>query len=241
MESSTEIGLLGDLVTQFREGAEKDAGYVLGEEIPDKLGKVLHRITEILSRHDAERLLEHGVALWNSVVTLDVPEKSTQEKENIFNLVKLRHIAADAIYMGISALGGISTKFEIADASLLQFYTACGRRYVDIGNLDLAGVCYQKAFEFLNSMETAGKPRESSQKQLAKVVFELFMGAAECAWEKGDTESAFVLVENAAKKIDDLPEEIDFLARYWITSSIFQSRSVPDRNPFAKVSNTTLQ
>mmetsp|Transcript_11050 Transcript_11050/g.46078 ORF Transcript_11050/g.46078 Transcript_11050/m.46078 type:complete len:91 (-) Transcript_11050:2212-2484(-) len=90
-------------------------------------------------------------------------------------------------------------------------------------------------------METAGKPRESSQKQLAKVVFELFMGAAECAWEKGDTESAFVLVENAAKKIDDLPEEIDFLARYWITSSIFQSRSVPDRNPFAKVSNTTLQ
>lgn len=138
MESSTEIGLLGDLVTQFREGAEKDAGYVLGEEIPDKLGKVLHRITEILSRHDAERLLEHGaklvfrrglelrtlttrdhlclgVALWNSVVTLDVPEKSTQEKENIFNLVKLRHIAADAIYMGISALGGISTKFEIAD------------------------------------------------------------------------------------------------------------------------------
>ncbi|KAJ8906375.1 hypothetical protein NDN08_002868 [Rhodosorus marinus] len=213
MESSTEIGLLGDLITRFREGAEKDAGDILGAEIPEKLGRILHRITEILSRNDAERLLEHGVTLWNSVVTVDVPEKSAQEKENNVNLVKLRHIAADAIYMGISALGGISTKFEITDASLLQFYSACGRRYMDIENLDLADVCYQKAFEFLNSMDTAGKPRESSQKQLAKVVFELFMGAAECAWEKKDTESAFVLVESAAKKIDDIPEEIDFLAR----------------------------
>lgn len=151
-----------------------------------------------------------GISMWNSVIALDC---NRGEKDNIEVVVKVRHVAADCIYIAITVLGGVSARFDIDDVSLLKFYTACGKKYAsDLSDIDMAEVCYQKASEFHDSIAKSAKDSKYSSKALARAVFDLLLGRAECAWERGEHAIAEQLVGDARKHLELLPEEVEYLA-----------------------------
>lgn len=157
--------------------------------------------------------------MWNSVIALDC---NRGEKDNIEVVVRVRHVAADCIYIAITVLGGVSSNFDIDNVSLLKFYTSCGKKYTsDLSDIDMAEVCYQKASEFQQSIGKSEKESKYSKKALARAVFDLLLGRAECAWERGEHGIAEQLVGDAGKYLELLPEEVEYLASVEYNFGVF--------------------
>lgn len=205
---------------------------------PSRISGVLNELTTISSRDDAERLLAlgkalhsarsfmdtsvvlwlsltliaaiSGVSMWNSVIAFECHglEQSAAEA-----LVKVRHVAADCMYMSTAVLGGISARYSIDNLSLLKFYTACGQRYsADLGDTEMAEVCFSKAAEFAEATVADKSETDFDENDYSKAMFDLLLGRAECAWEKGDSGEAEGYVTNARDFLEHLPEEYEFLA-----------------------------
>lgn len=148
--------------------------------------------------------------MWNAVIAF---EGSQQEDDKKKALVQLRHVAADCMYMATTVLGGISARYNIDELSLLKFYTACGQKYsTDIGDMDMADVCFSKGTEFVEKAFTESRTDACKRKTFARAMFDLLLGKAECAWEKGESDDAERFVSDARQYMDDLPGEHEFLA-----------------------------
>lgn len=81
----------------------------------------------------------------------------------------------------------------------------------DVGNYELANVCFNKAFEFVAAAVELAQ-QNGRIKRIPKAIFDLHMGAAECCWERKELDTALKLVKAASEQIEEIPEEIDFLA-----------------------------
>lgn len=206
---------------------------------PKRVSGILNSLTAISSREDAERLLATGmipnrclvpaclrsndmlterhsfyyfagVSMWNAVIAFEGSEQVDDMKKA---LVQLRHVAADCMYMSTTVLGGISARYNIDDVSLLKFFTACGQKYsTDVGDMDMADVCFSKAAEFVEPALNESRTEYGDKKTFARAMFDLLLGRAECSWEKGDSDQAELFVSDARKYMDDLPGEHEFLA-----------------------------
>lgn len=177
---------------------------------PQRISQFLNNLTSLTSRDDAEKLLATGVSLWNSVIAF---EGFQQDQSTLQPLVQVRHVAVDCMYMSTTVLGGISARFNIDDLALLKFYTACGQRYASIGkNMDMADVCFTKAAEFVPAAVNETGKDDLDRVQLSKAMFDLLLGRAECAWEKGDSKQAEQFIDNAHTYINHLPGKHEYLA-----------------------------
>jgi tetratricopeptide (TPR) repeat protein len=194
----------------------------ISTDFPKEVSAILNELTTLSSRDDAERLLETGVSMWNSVINLEALCDSSQKEA----LVKVRHVAADCIYMSITVLSGVSARFNIDEISLLKFYTACGQKYVsELADMDMAAVCFSKASEFRKSAKAAAAETEGGKRALAKALFDLAIGSAECAWERNDTTNAEDLVADASEYLQELPEECEYLASVQFNFGLFAYRA----------------
>ena len=130
-------------------------------------------------------------------------------------LVQVRHVAADCMYMAITVLK-VSTRFDITEVSLLKFYTVLGRKYAaDLSDLEMATVCFKKAFEFGKSASKivgADGPESVKTRAFSKAMFDLLLGSAEAAWELERTEEAEAMVNEARQYLHTLPEETEYMA-----------------------------
>lgn len=127
--------------------------------------------------------------------------------------MKVRHVAADCMFMSTTVLGGISARYSIDELSLLKFYTACGQKYAtELSDMDMADVCFSKASEFVASAMAESKKADGNTKSFASAMFDLLIGRAECAWGKRENDQAEVFVSDARKYMDDLPGEHEYLA-----------------------------
>lgn len=151
-----------------------------------------------------------GVSMWNSVIVFEGCELSHTTLEA---LVKVRHIAVDCMYMSTTVLGGISARYNIDDLSLLKFYTACGQRYAnDLSDMEMADVCFTKAAEFVESALNESRKEDGDKNVFATAMFDLLIGRAECAWERGESDQAEMFVSDARSYMTELPGEYEFLA-----------------------------
>ncbi len=210
VRASNSLKQLEDSSLLLENAAKEGSAHSVSRAFPQRISGILNALTALSSRADAERLLASGISMWNSVIAFDCKPGN---KENVEVLVKVRHVAADCIYMAITVLGGISARFDIDDVSLLKFYTACGKKYAsELSDIDMAEVCYQKATEFQQTALATAKSSKHSARALARAMFDLLLGQAECAWERGDHSAAEQLVSDARKQLEQLPEEVEYLA-----------------------------
>jgi tetratricopeptide (TPR) repeat protein len=194
----------------------------LSPDFPKEVSAILNELTTLSSRDDAERLLATGVSMWNSVLNLEVLSNASQTEA----LVKVRHVAADCIYMAITVLSGVSAQYNIDEITLLKFYTTCGQKYVsELGDMDMAALCFAKAAEFSKSAEAVAAETDGGKRALAKALFDLAIGSAECAWEQHDAANAEKLVFDASQHLQDLPEECEYLASVQFNFGLFAYRS----------------
>lgn len=135
------------------------------------------------------------------------------QQSTIESLVKVRHVAADCMHMSTTVLGGISARYNIDNLTLLKFYTACGQKYAsDLCDMEMADVCFSRAAEFAQTVLKEDGKRGADPSVLARAMFDLLLGRAECSWEKGDSKRAEDFVSRARKYLDHLPGEHEFLA-----------------------------
>lgn len=147
--------------------------------------------------------------MWNAIIAF---EGHTLDTSITDALVKVRLVAADCMHMSTAVLGGISARYNIDNLSLLKFYTACGEKYAsNLRDSEMADVCFSRAAEFAQQLN---QPSCNSidTPALARAMFDLLIGRAECSWEKGDSEQAELHVIDARKYLEDLPGEHEFLA-----------------------------
>lgn len=148
--------------------------------------------------------------MWNAVIAL---EGFKLELGTMEALVKIRHVAVDCMYMSTTVLGGISARYNIDELSLLKFYTACGQKYsTELGNMDMADVCFSKAAEFAEPASNESTVQDGDQSTLSQAMFDLLLGRAECSWEKGDCDQAERFVNEAHRYMAELPDKHEFLA-----------------------------
>lgn len=161
--------------------------------------------------------------MWNAVIVFEGCEITPSATEA---LVKVRHVAADCMYMSTTVLGGISARYNIDDLSLLKFYTACGQKYAtELSDMEMADVCFSKAAEFVTPALNESKNGDGDTKMFVSAMFDLLIGRAECAWEKGESDQAEVFVSDASKYIDELPNEHEFLASVEYNFGLFAYQS----------------
>lgn len=161
--------------------------------------------------------------MWNSAIAF---EGRDIDSETVEALVKIRHVATDAMYMSSTVLGGISARFDIDEISLLKFYTACGQKYAsELSDMEMAEVCYTKAAEFGTSAVAASRETPCGSRVLAKALFDLRLGRAECAWERTDSVEAERFVSEARSLLAELPDEHEFLASVEYNFGLFTYQS----------------
>jgi Meiosis protein SPO22/ZIP4 like len=210
---------LEDAAILLDQCANKDPPTPVSPDFPKNVSSILHELTTLSSRDDAERLLATGVSVWNTVITL---EGRTVDPPSVESLVKIRHVAADAIYMATTVLGGISARFNIDEITLLRFYTSVGRKYAsDVGDMEMAAVCFNKAAEFGKSAKIVASESFGGTRALSKAMFDLLLGSAECAWERDDGDRAEQLVSEASQYLAELPTECEFLASVQFNFGLF--------------------
>lgn len=151
-----------------------------------------------------------GVSIWNAVILFEGREQHQTTQET---LVRVRHVAADCMFMSNTVLGGVSARYNIDQLSLLRFYTNCGRKYAkDADDLEMADVCFSKAADFVDSVLKDDGVVSNDTTVVSRAMFDLLLGRAECAWEKEDNDQAELFVTEARKYLDELPGEHEFLA-----------------------------
>jgi tetratricopeptide (TPR) repeat protein len=219
VRASRSLRQLEDAAVLLEEAASADPPTPVSPDFPKNVSAILHELTTLSSREDAERLLATGVSIWNTVITL---EGRTEDPSSVESLVKVRHVAADAIYMATTVLGGISARFNIDELSLLRFYMAVGRKYAsDVGDMEMASVCFNKAAEFGKSAKVVAAESFGGTRALSKAMFDLLLGSAECAWERNESDRAEKLVSEASQYLTELPTECEFLASIQFNFGLF--------------------
>lgn len=200
-----EAALLLEEAATARDASKISPGF------PARLSAVLNGLTAVSSRDDAERLLSAGVSMWNAVIAFEGCEVDQGISEA---LIKIRHVAVDCMYMSTTVLGGISARFNIDELSLLKFYTACGRRYAaDLNDMEMADVCFTRAAEFVaEALNLAAEEQGDQHFGFSQAMFDLLLGRAECAWEKGNCDQAELFVNEARRYVVNLPGRLEFLA-----------------------------
>lgn len=128
-------------------------------------------------------------------------------------LVRIRHVAVDCMFMSHTVLNGISRQYNIDTLSLLRFFTTCGQKYAKkVNDPHMAQICYNKAAEFISSVTIEDGSEDYEKPIVARALFDLFIGKAECAWENSDTQSAEQYIKEAKIHLEELPGEHEFLA-----------------------------
>ena len=117
------------------------------------------------------------------------------------------------MFMSTTVLGGISAQYNIDDLSLLKFYTICGQQYAnEVSDMEMAEVCFAKAAEFVQAAVSQSTTEDDDRKKFSSAMFDLLLGRAECAWDRGDSDQAERFVSDAHTYMDDLSDEHEFLA-----------------------------
>lgn len=214
---------LEDIAVLLDEGARANPPTNISPDFPKSISEILNELTTLSSREDAERLLAAGVSMWNSVIALEGPEVSPESLEAH---VKVRHCAVDCIYMASTCLGGISSQFDVQESTLLKFYTACGKKYAsDLGDMEMAAVCFAKANEFGKSAKALASQSPDSSCALSRAMFDLLLGSAECAWDRNEREVAEGLLAEAAEYLEELPGECEYMASVLFNLGLFSYRA----------------
>jgi len=128
----------------------------------------------------------------------------------------LKNAAADSMHMALAALGGVSSLFDIDHFALIKFYSQCGLKYLSLlGEVEMASVCFDKGIELANDADGDENAKLNvPNKFYQKALFDLHIGRAQCAWERGELDHACVCLSQAKRNLEDLPEEREFTARY---------------------------
>lgn len=226
VRAGRSLRALEDAAAALAEMAGADRPAAPDPAFPRDIAAALAAVTAVSSREDAERLLACGVSMWNAVIVLEGGGGGGEEGGAAAAareaLVRTRHVSVDCIFMATTVLGGISAKFNIDEISLLKFYTSCGKRYAaDVGDMEMAAVCFAKAEEFAESARAVASASEGGMRALSKAMFDLLVGSAECAWDRGDSEGAEALVAQAGQYLAELPGEREYLSSILFNLGLF--------------------
>lgn len=207
---SDNLRHLEDAARLLQEAYNSPNPQPISSAFPKRIANILSALSNIDSRDNAERLLAAGVCMWNAVLSFESRHPANNPEGA---LAQLRHIATDCMYMAHTVLGGISCRYSIDALSLLKFYTACAQKYVsDNADMDLADVCFTRAAGFVDQVQQDYPSDSADNVVIARAMFDLLIGRAECTWDKGDTDKAQTFVAEARKYLDHLPGEHEFLA-----------------------------
>lgn len=193
----------------------------LGVDVPDRLAEVMDSLSALASREDAERLLEAGVSLWNSVLVLDRQQGVDAATESA--LLAIRRIGVDLMRTALSLLGGVSARFSIDEVSLLRFYTAVAKRFASSpqGKAVVAQECFQVAFDLaaaarkVSPSDPASGYAPTAEGALGRALFELELAAAEFGWEgadENDMDAVKAHVLAAATHLNAVPDRVCYFA-----------------------------
>lgn len=110
-------------------------------------------------------------------------------------------------------------------------YRSCGKKYAsDVGDMEMAAVCFAKAEEFAGSAKAVASSSESGARAVSKAMFDLLLGSAECSWEQDNSTKAEELVAQASEYLQDLPEECEYMASILFNLGLFcYQAKEPDR------------
>lgn len=194
---------------------------VLDVDVPRRLAEVMDSLSALASREDAERLLEAGVSLWNSVLVLDRQQGVDAATESA--LLATRRIGVDLMRTALSLLGGVSARFSIDEVSLLRFYTAVAKRFASSpqGEAVVAKECFQVAFDLAAAARKASPCGLASGQaptvgdDLGRALFELELAAAEFGWEgagEDDMDAVEAHVLAAASHLSAVPDRVCYYA-----------------------------
>ncbi|XP_050364192.1 TPR repeat-containing protein ZIP4 [Argentina anserina] len=201
------------LISQIESSIKQTESLSPENLIPDSISGDLRRGLTQLSHHapfpNSLKLAiwKLSYRLWNACVDLSntaslrsLPSSKAEER------AKLRHIAADLLFLAADVTGVPSP--EIKSAS---FYHKTGVKWHELRKFDLASSCFERATDLVSKMEI-GSISDAGEK---KLLLDLSIARSRTAWEVSDRNLAVALLNRAKGLLFGSPEHFKTLANQY--------------------------
>ncbi|GJD07389.1 hypothetical protein Gasu2_17520 [Galdieria sulphuraria] len=181
----------------------------LDESLILELSDSLSSCLTLTTREQGEELLNYSISLWNYLVEYN--DRISQEKEDFRSiLIKLLHVAADAICVALSCLSGMSGNFNIDWFLVASQFSVIGLMYLEMNLSELSKTCFERCLEIINT--NRNYICQKRDQEATNVTFDAFLGLGKVAWLVRDYSSLLKNFEASGQLAVD-QNKIEYLAK----------------------------